>query len=53
MSNKFSINNLNEIQHKLTNKKLVPNDYITLLLKELNLNQRIKNYYYFLFRRYS
>ena len=40
ISNKFSINNLNEIQYKLTNKKLVPNDYITIIVKGIKFESK-------------
>ena len=40
MSNKFSINNINEVQYKLTKKKLVPNDYITIVVKGMKFESK-------------
>lgn len=38
ISNNFTINNLNEIEHKKTKNKLKPNDHITLIVKGIKFD---------------
>lgn len=40
ISNKFNINNLNEILYKSTNKKLNPNDYVTIIVKGIKFESK-------------
>ncbi len=40
VSNKFNINNLNEIQYKSTNKKLCPNDYVSVIVKGIKFESK-------------
>jgi hypothetical protein len=40
ISNKFNINNLNEILYKSNNKKLNPNDYVTIIVKGIKFESK-------------
>ena len=40
ISNKFNINNLNEIQYKQNNKSLNPNDYVTIIVKGIKFESK-------------
>ena len=42
ISNKFSINNLNEIHYISTNKKLDPNDFVTIIVKGIKFESKDK-----------